>query len=185
MWGFKGPSAGDEPARVRTHYSTPPDLVLTGAEWLSGRLETDQYYLCVYLQPQSPNDDPTPRPSQRDPHPHTRPLPFHALPLDFGLDYVDFLDPAQLALAWIAHPDYDDMVKRPLHKAWSKARKEAQAAGKVGAVAVGPGERGDWPDLAAIDLDWPIPIDLDQLPSEHLAVSMTKCLPGTMIHPRN
>lgn len=98
--------------------------------------------------------------------------PFHAQPVNFGLDYVDFLSPAQLALAWIAHPDYDPgMAARPIRKAWAKAREQATAQGKVGKIIITPGERGDWPEFAAIDLNWRVPTLLDNLRSEQLAVS--------------
>lgn len=99
------------------------------------------------------------------------PSGFHALSLDFGVDYVDFLSAAQLGLAWIAHDDYKDWMARGVKKAWNRLRDQAQREGKVGRVIVTPGERGDWPEFAAIDLNWGIPQHLENLRSEQLAVS--------------
>jgi hypothetical protein len=101
-----------------------------------------------------------------------QPSGFHSQDLDFGLDYVDYLSPAQLGLACIAHKDYEGWMARDIKKAWNKLRAAAQQEGKVGRVIVTPGERGDWPGFAAIDLDWAIPINLEILKSEQLAVSL-------------
>ncbi len=100
---------------------------------------------------------------------------FEAQPLNFGLGHPDFLEPAQLGLAWIIHPDYDDLVGGSLHRAWNKERRQAEADGLVGAVAVDPADDGNWPNFAAIDLSWIIPTDLDLLKSEYLAVSISSC----------
>lgn len=157
------------PSSTTQQYNPGPFQIEQSHPHLQVRGQKLTDFVTFGCQDLSQDGDHPARPSHHDPHPDNR--PFHAVSLDFGLDYVDFLDPFQLALAWVAHPDYDDMVGRPMHKAWHRARKEAEAAGKVGGVAVGPGEEGNWPDFAAIDLEWTIPTDLSVLPSEHLAVS--------------
>ncbi len=102
-------------------------------------------------------------------------LPLHSLPTNFTLDYPDALTAAQLALSWIAHPDYvshkhDAAIKH----AWHKLRRPLMIKGTIGTVPIGPGENNDWPNFGAISIKGSL-TDLEAMPSEKLAVGSDTC----------
>jgi hypothetical protein len=103
---------------------------------------------------------------------HTSAEPFHLQPTNFSLDQPEHLTGAQLALAWIAHPDYNPIRhERAIKRAWNKLRHPSNLPHQIGQVEIRPGPNNDWPKFEAISLKRFNPTRLDKLASEQLAVS--------------
>lgn len=110
---------------------------------------------------------------------------FHLLESTFSLDNLAALTSAQLASAWLLHPDYDAAThERKIKKLW-RARREKGRSRLHGqadvALAIGVNApREDrlvdpYPGFELIDLAFPIyDDDLDSLSSAQLAVRRFK-----------
>ncbi|KAM0754899.1 hypothetical protein T439DRAFT_321958 [Meredithblackwellia eburnea MCA 4105] len=106
---------------------------------------------------------------------------FHLIHFDdYDLDGdVSKLTAAQLAAAWIGHPDFDGHIhERKIKRAWRAKREQARARGELNNPDVPMGFNAP-PELRRldpfvrfelIDLTFSIPEDLDELNSAQLAV---------------
>ena len=96
---------------------------------------------------------------------------FHTEEVNFTLDEPAKLSGAQLARAWMIHPDYNTAKhKLVIEHAWNVLRYKVRTEHKIGHIPIGPGPNLDWPQFEAISLKFDLK-HLDRASSEQLAVS--------------